>query len=152
MMLTLAGAMRTAELGRSLAELIRRNRVHLISCTGANLEEVVFNLVAHDFYERVPHYRALSAADEAALLNRYLHRVACSRDRLGLHPGLARAARVADASESCRTANSVTGGSAELLPPGNRPGLNHVCACIVPGAAILASGPRRQGALRGVGV
>ena len=45
MFLTLAGAMSTAELGRSLAELIRREKVHAICCTGANLEEDVFNLV-----------------------------------------------------------------------------------------------------------
>ena len=63
MMITLAGAMSTAELGLSLAEMIRQDKVHLITCTGANLEEDVFNLVAHDFYERVPHYRRLSAQD-----------------------------------------------------------------------------------------
>jgi len=57
MFVTLAGAMSTAELGKSLAEMIRQGKVHGISCTGANLEEDVFNLVAHDHYERVPHYR-----------------------------------------------------------------------------------------------
>ena len=75
MMITLAGAMSTAELGLSLAEMIRQDKVHLICCTGANLEEDVFNLVAHDFYERVPRYRELSAADEQALLDRHLNRV-----------------------------------------------------------------------------
>ncbi|MBX3443977.1 MAG: deoxyhypusine synthase family protein [Planctomyces sp.] len=75
MMVCLAGAMSTAELGLSLAEMIRQDKVHLISCTGANLEEDVFNLVAHDFYERVPHYRHLSTADEQALLERHLNRV-----------------------------------------------------------------------------
>ena len=54
MMITLAGAMSTAELGLSLAEMIRQDKVQIISCTGANLEEDLFNLVAHDFYERVP--------------------------------------------------------------------------------------------------
>jgi deoxyhypusine synthase len=39
MMITLAGAMSTAELGKSLAEMIRRDKVQIISCTGANLEE-----------------------------------------------------------------------------------------------------------------
>src|ERR1700753_921335 len=63
MMVTLGGAMSTAELGLSLAEMIRRDKVHLITCTGANLEEDVFNLVAHDFYERGPHYRQLTAGD-----------------------------------------------------------------------------------------
>lgn len=75
MMITLAGAMSTAELGLSLAEMIRQDKVHLISCTGANLEEDVFNLVAHTHYERVPHYRSLSAKDEEALLNRHMNRV-----------------------------------------------------------------------------
>ncbi len=75
MMITLAGAMSTAELGLSLAEMIRQDKVHLISCTGANLEEDIFNLVAHDHYVRVPHYRELSAKDEEALLARHLNRV-----------------------------------------------------------------------------
>lgn len=75
MMVCLAGAMSTAELGLSLAEMIRQDKIHLISCTGANLEEDVFNLVAHDFYERVPHYRHLSTAEEEELLSRHLNRV-----------------------------------------------------------------------------
>ena len=75
MMVTLGGAMSTAELGLSLAEMIRQDKVHLITCTGANLEEDVYNLVAHSHYERVPHYRELSAADEEALLARGLNRV-----------------------------------------------------------------------------
>jgi deoxyhypusine synthase len=75
MLVTLAGAMSTAELGLSLAEMIRQEKVHAICCTGANLEEDVFNLVAHDHYLRVPHYRELSAADEEQLLGRHLNRV-----------------------------------------------------------------------------
>ncbi len=75
MMVCLAGAMSTAELGLSLAEMIRQDKIHLISCTGANLEEDVFNLVAHDFYERVPHYRQLSPQDEQDLLDRHMNRV-----------------------------------------------------------------------------
>lgn len=75
MLVTLAGAMSTAELGRSLAEMIRAGKVHAICCTGANLEEDVFNLVAHSHYERVPNYRELTAADEVALLERHLNRV-----------------------------------------------------------------------------
>ena len=67
MFVTIAGAMSTAELGLSLAEMIRQDKIHGICCTGANLEEDVFNLVAHDYYERVPHYRDLTPADEAAL-------------------------------------------------------------------------------------
>jgi deoxyhypusine synthase len=75
MMVTLAGAMSTAEIGITLAEMIRQDKVHLISCTGANLEEDVFNLVAHDHYVRIPHYRELSQQDELDLLNRHLNRV-----------------------------------------------------------------------------
>ena len=75
MLVTLAGAMSTAELGLSLAEMIRQGKVHAICCTGANLEEDVFNLVAHDHYERVPHYRQLSPTDEKALLDRHMNRV-----------------------------------------------------------------------------
>jgi deoxyhypusine synthase len=75
MFVTLGGAMSTAELGLSLAEMIRQDKIHGISCTGANLEEDVFNLVAHDFYERVPHYRDLTPKDEAELLARHMNRV-----------------------------------------------------------------------------
>src|SRR4028118_2215707 len=75
MMITLAGAMSTAELGISLAEMIRQDKVQIISCTGANLEEDLFNLVAHDFYERVPNYWDLTAQDEEALLDRHMNRV-----------------------------------------------------------------------------
>ena len=75
MLVTLAGAMSTAELGIILAEMIRQDKIQAISCTGANLEEDIFNLVAHDFYERIPHYRDLTAQDEEELLNRHMNRV-----------------------------------------------------------------------------
>lgn len=75
MLVTLAGAMSTAELGRSLAEMIRQDKVHAIVCTGANLEEDIFNLVAHDYYERVPNYRDLTPQDEQGLLDRHMNRV-----------------------------------------------------------------------------
>lgn len=75
MFLTLAGAMSTAELGLSLAEMIRSEKVHAICCTGANLEEDVFNLVANSHYRRIPGYRDLTAADESALLENHLNRV-----------------------------------------------------------------------------
>ena len=75
MLVTLAGAMSSAELGLSLAEMIRQNKVHAISCTGANLEEDVYNLVAHDHYVRIPNYRDLTPEDEQKLLERHLNRV-----------------------------------------------------------------------------
>jgi deoxyhypusine synthase len=75
MLLSMAGAMSTAEIGLSLAEMIRRGKVHAICCTGANLEEDVFNLVAHDYYRRIPNYRDLTPQDELDLLNCHLNRV-----------------------------------------------------------------------------
>jgi len=75
MFMTLAGAMSTAELGLSLAEMIRQGKVHGICCTGANLEEDIFNLVAHDHYARVPHYRDLSPEEEVALRDKGMNRV-----------------------------------------------------------------------------
>ncbi|MBL7556024.1 MAG: deoxyhypusine synthase family protein [Bdellovibrionaceae bacterium] len=74
-LLTMAGAMSSAELGISVAEMIRQGKIHAISCTGANLEEDVFNLVAHDHYEVIPNYRDLTPQDEQALLERHLNRV-----------------------------------------------------------------------------
>jgi deoxyhypusine synthase len=75
MMVTLAGAMSTAELGRSLAGMIRQDKVHIISCTGANLEEDLMNLVAHSHYKRVPGYRDLTPQQEWDLLEKGLNRV-----------------------------------------------------------------------------
>lgn len=75
MFLAMAGAMSTGELGLSLAEMIRQEKIHGISTTGANLEEDIFNLVAHDHYKRVPHYRNLSNDEEVELLNNKLNRV-----------------------------------------------------------------------------
>ncbi|MFH1748610.1 MAG: deoxyhypusine synthase family protein [Planctomycetota bacterium] len=75
MFMTLAGAMSTAELGLSLAEMIRRDKVHAISCTGANMEEDIFNLVAHEHYLRLPHYRDLTPKEEVGLAARGMNRV-----------------------------------------------------------------------------
>lgn len=75
MLVTLAGAMSSGELGLSLAEMIRQNKVHAISCTGANLEEDLMNLVAHNSYKRIPNWRDLSAQDEWDLLENHYNRV-----------------------------------------------------------------------------
>ena len=75
MLVSLAGAMSTAELGISLAEMIRQDKIAIISCTGANLEEDVMNLVAHSHYKRVPNYRDLTPQDEWALLENHYNRV-----------------------------------------------------------------------------
>lgn len=75
MMITLGGAMSTAELGISLAEMIRQDKVQIITCTGANLEEDIMNLVAHSHYKRVPNYRDLTPAQEKELLDNHMNRV-----------------------------------------------------------------------------
>ena len=75
MLVSLAGAMSTAELGKIFAEIIREDKVHIISCTGANLEEDIMNLVAHNHYKRIPNYRDLTPQQEWELLEKGLNRV-----------------------------------------------------------------------------
>lgn len=75
MFVTLAGAMSTAEIGKSLAPLIRNGAVRGICCTGANLEEDLFQLLAHEHYLRLPNYRDLTPSQEQDLLDRGLNRV-----------------------------------------------------------------------------
>ncbi|MFH0927498.1 MAG: deoxyhypusine synthase family protein [Candidatus Micrarchaeota archaeon] len=75
MLVAMGGAMSTAELGISLAEMIRAGKVHAISCTGANLEEDLFNLVANKSYKRIPNYRYLTPQEEQKLLESHLNRV-----------------------------------------------------------------------------
>ena len=75
LMITLAGAMSTAEIGKTLAPAIRSQKVHAICCTGANLEEDLFNLIARSDYERIPNWRDFSASDDFDLHERGLNRV-----------------------------------------------------------------------------
>ncbi|MBI4432194.1 MAG: deoxyhypusine synthase family protein [Candidatus Omnitrophica bacterium] len=75
MFFAMAGAMSTGELGLSLADMIREGKVHGICTTGANLEEDIFNLVAHNHYKRVPGYRSLSDREEEELRDKGLNRV-----------------------------------------------------------------------------
>ena len=75
MFLSMAGALSTGETGITLAQMIRREKLHGICCTGANLEEDIFNLIAHKSYKRLPHYRNLSPEDELRLKNQHLNRV-----------------------------------------------------------------------------
>ena len=75
MLISLAGAMSTAEIGKIFEEVIRQGKVHIISCTGANLEEDIMNLVAHSHYKRLPNYRDLTPSDEWELLLKGLNRV-----------------------------------------------------------------------------
>jgi deoxyhypusine synthase len=75
MFVTLAGAMSTAELGKSVAEMIRQGKIHGVCCTGANLEEDIFNLVAHKHYKRIPNWRDLTPEQELNLLEEHMNRV-----------------------------------------------------------------------------
>jgi deoxyhypusine synthase len=75
MLVSLGGAMSTAELGISLAEMIREKKIDIISCTGANLEEDLMNLVAHSHYKRIPNYRDLTPQEERELLDKGWNRV-----------------------------------------------------------------------------
>ncbi len=75
LMITLAGAMSTAEIGRSLAPAIRSQKIHAICCTGANLEEDLFNLVAKSSYEKIKDWRNWTAEDDKRLQERGLNRV-----------------------------------------------------------------------------
>ena len=75
LMITLAGAMSTAEIGKSLAPAIRSQKVHAICCTGANLEEELFGLFSRSEYEHVPNWRHQSKEEDAELHQRGMNRV-----------------------------------------------------------------------------
>jgi len=75
MLVSMAGAMSTAQIGVSLAEMIRQDKVHAISCTAANLEEDLFNLFAHNEYKVIQDWRALSVQDEVDLRDSGFNRV-----------------------------------------------------------------------------
>jgi deoxyhypusine synthase len=75
MLWAMAGAMSSAQLGITLAPAIRAGLIHGLSVTGANLEESLFRLVAHDHYKDFPDYRYLSKADDTAILDNRMRRV-----------------------------------------------------------------------------
>src|SRR3990167_3101080 len=75
MMLAMAGAMSSAQLGVTLAPMIREKKIHIISTTGANLEESIFRLVAHDSYKDYPDYRYFTKEDDQKILQRGERRV-----------------------------------------------------------------------------
>ncbi|HUH46650.1 MAG TPA: deoxyhypusine synthase family protein, partial [Arenibacter sp.] len=75
MLVSMAGAMSTAEIGKIFAEMIRQDKVQIVSCTGANLEEDIMNLVAHSNYKRIPHYRDLTPQEERELMDKGMNRV-----------------------------------------------------------------------------
>lgn len=75
LLISLAGAFSTGEGGKYLAELIREDKIHAISCTGANLEESLFDAVAHNSYLILPNYQFLTPEEEKKLEKRGLNRV-----------------------------------------------------------------------------
>src|SRR5713226_6794042 len=75
MFLSLAGAMSTARLGISLAEMIRKGFISGLSVTGANLEEDVFNLVGRRDYEDIPDYKDTTPEDDEKLRKKKFVRI-----------------------------------------------------------------------------
>ena len=75
MLVAMGGAMSSAQLGITLAPMIKEGKIHMISCTGANLEESVFRLVAHKSYKDYPDYRYFTKEDDEAILERGERRV-----------------------------------------------------------------------------
>ncbi len=75
LMVTLAGALSSFQVGVMLAELIRKNKVHIISATGANHEESYYRYVAHSHYAYIPRYTELTPKQEAELRDAGLRRI-----------------------------------------------------------------------------
>src|SRR3990167_1488983 len=75
MLLAMAGAMSSAQLGVTLAPMIKKDKIHIISCTGANLEESVFRLVAHTKYKDYSNYRYFTKEDDQKILEKGERRV-----------------------------------------------------------------------------
>ncbi len=75
LVVTLAGALSSFQVGVMLAELIRKNKVHLVSATGANHEESYYRYVAHSHYANIPRYTELTPQQEAELRDAGLRRI-----------------------------------------------------------------------------
>ncbi len=75
LVVTLAGALSSFQIGVMLAELIRQDKVHLISATGANHEESYYRYVAHSHYAYIPRYTELTPEQEAELRDAGLRRI-----------------------------------------------------------------------------
>ncbi len=70
-----AGAMSSAQLGIVMSPAIRKGLIHGLSVTGANLEESLFRLVAHNHYKDFPEYRYFTKDDDTKILNNQMRRV-----------------------------------------------------------------------------
>lgn len=75
LVVTLAGALSSFQIGITLAELIRRGKVHLVSATAANHEESYYRYVAHSHYAYIPRYTELTPEQEAELRDAGLRRI-----------------------------------------------------------------------------
>ena len=75
LVVTLAGALSSFQVGVMLAELIRQNKVHLVSATGANHEESYYRYVAHSHYAYISRYTELTPEQEAELRDAGLRRI-----------------------------------------------------------------------------
>ncbi len=75
LVVTIAGALSSFQVGVMLAELIRQNKVHLVSATGANHEESYYRYVAHSHYAYIPRYTELTPQQEAELRDAGLRRI-----------------------------------------------------------------------------
>lgn len=75
LVVTIAGALSSFQIGVMLAELIRKDKVHLISATAANHEESYYRYVAHSHYAYIPRYTELTPEQEAELRDAGLRRI-----------------------------------------------------------------------------
>ena len=75
LVVTIAGALSSFQVGVMLAEMIRQDKVHLISATGANHEESYYRYVAHSHYAYIPRYTELTPEQEAELRDAGLRRI-----------------------------------------------------------------------------
>jgi len=75
LVVTIAGGLSSFQIGVMLAELIRQDKVHLVSATGANHEESYYRYVAHSHYAHIPRYTELSPEQEAELRDAGFRRI-----------------------------------------------------------------------------
>lgn len=75
LVVTIAGALSSFQVGVMLAELIRQGKVHLVSATGANHEESYYRYIAHSHYAYIPRYTELTPEQEAELRDAGLRRI-----------------------------------------------------------------------------
>ena len=75
LVVTIAGALSSFQVGVTLAELIRQGKVHLVSATAANHEESYYRYVAHSHYANIPRYTELTPEQEAELRDAGLRRI-----------------------------------------------------------------------------